>query len=141
MIPGGLLAQERSPARLGAPRHGFNAVGAQNPADRAGRHPDAEAQQLAVEALVAPPRVLATKPDDQLLHLTGDRRSALGCDRVGPASGHHAPVPAQQRLGVHQQHRPADPWEQTAQRREQRTVGGQQAGPWMLAAQHCKLVA
>jgi hypothetical protein len=35
----------------------------------------------------------------------------------------------------------ARPWEQPAQRREQRTVGGLSAGPWMLAAQHRKLVA
>ena len=33
------------------------------------------------------------------------------------------------------------PWEQPAQRREQRPVGGLQAGPWMLAVQHHKLVA
>src|SRR5215216_6608490 len=45
--PGGLLAQERSPARLGTPRRGINAVGAQNPPDRAGRHPTPEPQELA----------------------------------------------------------------------------------------------
>jgi len=94
-----------------------------------------------VDALVAPSWILASKPHDQLLDLLGYRRSSVGCGRVGPASGHHAPVPAQQRLGVQQKHRPADPWQQTAQRRELRTVGGLQVGPWMLAAQHCKLVA
>jgi hypothetical protein len=57
-----------------------------------------------------------------------------------PAPGHHAPVPAQQRLGLHQEHRPAHPWEQTSQRCKQRAVPGLQAGPWMLAAQHSKLM-
>jgi hypothetical protein len=103
--------------------------------------PPAKTQQLAVDALVAPPRVLAGKPHDQLLHLVGDRRAAVGGRRVGPAPTDHAPVPAQQGLRPHQEHRPTRPREQTAQRREQRTVFRLQAGPWMLAAQHHKLVA
>jgi hypothetical protein len=36
---------------------------------------------------------------------------------------------------------PANPWEQPAQRRKQRSVGGLQAGPWLLAAQHREFVA
>jgi hypothetical protein len=61
--------------------------------------------------------------------------------RGGPATGHHGPVPAQQGLGSDQEHRPARGWEQPAPRREQRSVGGLSAGPWMLAAQHRQLVA
>jgi hypothetical protein len=125
----------------GPPRRGGKAVGAQNPADRAGRHPPTEPQQLAVDPLVAPPRILVGKPHDQPLHLVGDRRPSLVGGRVGPASGHHAPVPAQQRLGLHHEHRPPRTWEQAAQRRKQRAVGGLQAGPWLLAAQHRELVA
>jgi hypothetical protein len=45
------------------------------------------------------------------------------------------------RLGSYQEHRPARPWEQPAPRCKQCSVGGLQAGPWMLAAQHRKLVA
>jgi hypothetical protein len=33
------------------------------------------------------------------------------------------------------------PWEQPAKRRQQRTVAGLQAGSWLLATQHRKLVA
>jgi hypothetical protein len=40
-----------------------------------------------------------------------------------------------------QEHRPTRPREQTAQRREQCTIVRLQARPWMLAAQHRKLVA
>ena len=39
-----------------------------------------------------------------------------------------APGPAQRRLGPHQKHRPARPWEQPAQRRKQRPVGGLRRG-------------
>jgi hypothetical protein len=100
-----------------------------HPPDRAGRHPAAEPQRLAVDALVAPPRVLASEPDDQLLYLVGDWRSTLGGGQVDPAPGHHGAVPAQQRRWAYQKARPARPWEQPAQRREQRPVGGLQAGP------------
>jgi hypothetical protein len=51
--PGGLLAQERPPVRCTTSGRRVKAVGAQNPADRAGRHPPAKTQQLAVDALVA----------------------------------------------------------------------------------------
>jgi hypothetical protein len=98
-------------------------------------------QRLTAHPLVAPPRIVAGKPHDQLLHLPGYRRPSAAGGRVGPAPGHQAPVPAQQRLGPHQEHRPSRPWKQTAQRSEQRTILGLQAGPWMLAALHRKLVA
>ena len=138
---GGLLAQERPPTRRGASGRRVKTVGAQHPPDRAGRHPPAETEQLAVDPLVAPSWVLASKPHHQLLHLLGYRRSSVGGGRVRPATGHHAPVPAQQRLRSHQEHRPARPWEQPAERREQCTILWLQAGPWMLATQHRKLVA
>jgi hypothetical protein len=125
-------------ARRGA---GPEAVGAQHPPDRAGRHATAKAQQLAVDALVAPSRVLAGKPDDELLDVVRERRPSHAGARVGPAPANHAPVPAQQRLGLHQEHRPARPWQQPAERREQRSVGGLQPGPGVLAAQHRQLVA
>src|SRR6266511_3038859 len=57
----------RNDRQLGAPWRRAKAVGTQHPPDRAGRHPNAKAQQLAMDALVAPARVLAGKPDDQLL--------------------------------------------------------------------------
>jgi hypothetical protein len=47
----------------------------------------------------------------------------------------------QQRPWSYQEHRPARPWEDPAERRQQRAVGGLQVGPWVLAAQHRKLVA
>jgi hypothetical protein len=57
--PGGLLGQERPPACWDTPRRRVKRVGAQHSPDRAGRHPNAKAQQLTVDPLVAPPWVLA----------------------------------------------------------------------------------
>jgi hypothetical protein len=50
-------------------------------------------------------------------------------------------MPAEQRLGPYQEHRPAWSWELTAQCREQGTIFGLQARPRTLATQHRKLVA
>ena len=58
-----------------------------------------------------------------------ERRPSHAGARVSPAPADHAPVPVQQRLGLHQEHRPARPWQQPAERREQRSVGGLQPGP------------
>src|SRR5215216_5169394 len=65
--PSSLLTHERPPARWNAPGRRVKTVSAQHSSDRAGRHPNAKAQQLAVDPLVAPPWVLASKPDDELL--------------------------------------------------------------------------
>jgi hypothetical protein len=103
--------------------------------------PGSQAQEFAADSLVAPPRILRGEPHDQLLHLVRDRRSPHGHGRVGPPSAHHAPVPAEQRLRLDQEHRPAGPREVAAQRREQRAILGLQSWPRMLATQHRKLVA
>jgi hypothetical protein len=134
--PGGLLAQNRPPARCSASGRRVKTVAAQHPPDRAGRHPPAKTEQLTVDPLVAPSGILAGKPYDPLLHLLGHRRTSPGGGRVGPAPAHHAPAPAQQRLRPHAEHRPTRAWKQTAQRREHRTILWLQAGPWMLATQH-----
>jgi hypothetical protein len=117
-----------------------DAMGAQHPPDRTGRGVAAKAQQLATDPLVAPPRILAGEPNDQLLHLVGNRWPSPRCRRVGPPPTHHAPVPAEQRLRLDQEHRPADPTDVAAQRREQGAIFGLQPGPWMLATQDREFV-
>jgi hypothetical protein len=59
-----------------------NAVGAQNPPDRAGRHPGSRGATARPGSVGSPPRILTSQPDDQQLYLIRDRRSALGCGRV-----------------------------------------------------------
>jgi hypothetical protein len=49
-------------------------------------------------------------------------------------------VPAQQRLGLVEEARPARPRQYPAGRREQGTVSGLQPRAWNLAAQHAELV-
>jgi len=61
--------------------------------------------------------------------------------RIRPGPGDEAAVPAQQRLRLHEEARPADSWQCPADRREQDTVGGFQPRMWDLTAQHRELVA
>jgi hypothetical protein len=61
--------------------------------------------------------------------------------RVGPRAGDQPPVPAQQRVGLHDKARPARPRQQTADRGEQRPISRLQPGMWDLAAKDGDLVA
>jgi hypothetical protein len=58
----------------------------------------------------------------------------------GPRAGNQPPVPAQQRLRSNEEARPARPWQQAADRGEQRPIGGLQLGTWGLAAEDHELV-
>ena len=80
---------------------------AQRGADRGCRDRHAEPEQLALDALVAPPRVLPGQADDQLLQHLIKRWSSRPAVRVGPRPGDQPPVPAQQRLRPDEETRPA----------------------------------
>jgi hypothetical protein len=75
--------------------------------DGGGRDLDTEALELALDALVAPARVLPGQADDQLLYLLVQRWSAGLVVRVGPGASDQLSVPAQQRLGLDEETRPA----------------------------------
>jgi hypothetical protein len=105
--PSGLLTQERTPRRGPSSWYRVKPMAAQRGADPGCRDPHAEAQQLALDALVAPARVLLGQADDELLDLLvelGSARSAVG---IGPGAGEEPSVPAQERLGLHKEARPA----------------------------------
>ena len=101
--PGGLLAQERPPGGGRPPQRRVQAVAAKRGADRGRGHVHVEPQELALDPLVAPGRVLPGQADDQLLRLLVQRWPARLAARVGPRTSHQASVPAQQRLGLDQE--------------------------------------
>jgi hypothetical protein len=68
-MPAAWLAQERPPRRGRRPRGGIEPMATQRGADRGCRDPHAEPEQLALDALVAPARVVPGQADDQLLQL------------------------------------------------------------------------
>ena len=100
----------------------------------------AEADQLALDASVAPAGILAGHPQ----HQGPDRRwggwSAWSSVRVGPAAGDELGVPAQQGSGRHQPQLAQRGGQQPAQRAEHGAVEPGQCWPGVGAAQHGDLV-
>jgi hypothetical protein len=74
------------------------------------------------------------------LHVLVERWSAGLAVRISPRAGDQPPVPAQQRVGLDDEARPAGPGQDAADR-EQRPVGGLEPWSWGLAAQDGELVA
>jgi len=103
--------------------------------------PAPKAQEFSLDALVAPARVLPGQADDQLLQVLVQWRSPGSAVRVGPGAGDQPPMPAQQRVGLDEEARPADSGEDAADRGEQGAVSRLQPRAWNLAAQHAELVA
>src|SRR6266508_3243707 len=136
---GRLLAQELPPADARSPRCGVDAVAVENVPNTARRQRQPERDQLALDALVSPARVLRRQAQDQLLPLRGQRRSARAPARIGPAATDEGAMPAQQRRRLNQERAPA-PRQQLAERRQQDPIGRPQARPPDLAPQHLQLM-
>ena len=92
----GLRGQELAPGRAGPSRGGIDARGLEDRPDGGGGDLVAEADQLAVDASVAPAWVLPGHPQHQRPHGLCDGRTAGLSSRVGPAAGDELGVPAQQ---------------------------------------------
>jgi hypothetical protein len=116
-------------------------MAAQGGADHRRRDAHAKVQQLPLDALVAPTRVLPGQTNDQPLDILVQWRPAYLAMRVGPGAGHEPPVPAQQRLGRDEEARPAGPGEHATDRGEQGPVVGPSLGRGALAAEHGELLA
>ena len=67
----------------------------QGVADRGRRDGDAELAQLASDPHIAPARVLAREPQDELAHLMADRRAPWAAVRVRPPASHKPAMPEQ----------------------------------------------
>jgi hypothetical protein len=129
----------RNPRQVVVARRGAGSS-PQRRADRGRRDLHTKVLELALDALVAPARILLGQADDELVDAVVERWSPLSMTRVGPRACDEAAVPAQQRLGLHEEARPASPRQRAADRSQQRPIGGLQPGSWNLAAEHGELV-
>jgi hypothetical protein len=93
--PGRMCFEEGAPLGVCPARHGPQACGGQDPADRAGADVVSETGELALDAAVSPAQVLARQADDKLAELLVDA-GATRPVRVGPFLGDQASVPGQQ---------------------------------------------
>jgi hypothetical protein len=96
--------------------------------------------QLAHDPKVTPAWVLAGQAEDQLPHLTPDRRPPWAPVRIGPAARDHPTVPTQQRLRPHREGVPAAPRQQPAQRRKQQPIVRLEARPADLPPKNRQLM-
>jgi len=84
-----------------APRRGSETAAVQDIADRHRRYVVAELEELATDALVAPPRVVGGEPDDQFFDLWWNGRSSSAL--APPArrlARDQVTMPPEQRLGA-----------------------------------------
>jgi hypothetical protein len=116
-------------------------VAAQGRADRGRRGLHAKLLKLTFDALVSPAGVLLGQADDQLLDILVERWPPLSPASVGPGAGDEVAVPAQERLRLHEEARPAGPRQCPADGGKEGAVGGLKPGTCDLAAQHRELVA
>lgn len=132
--------QEAAPGLGIAPRRRRQAGPGEDVADRARRDANAELAQLAGDPQVAPARVLASEPDDQLAYVPADRRPAWVTARIGPAASDKPAMPRPERLRPHRERSPRVAGKHPAECREQDPVLGLEARPSDLAAKNRQLV-
>ena len=123
------------------PWGGPQTVVLQDPGNRARGQSDAELDQLALDAAVAPPRVLRGQTDDESGGLLVDRWATGPEVRISPAPSHEPTVPGEERLGRHREAGPTGAGEEPTQRGEEGTVGGLVGRTSELAPEHGYLVA
>jgi len=97
--PAGLRGEELGPGRSGASGGGIDAVPFQDGSHGRCCEAVAEPGEFAVDAPVAPCRVLGGEPDDELFAVTHDAGPAGPSLRVHPSGCGQPPVPGQHRVG------------------------------------------
>jgi hypothetical protein len=138
----GGLGSKECPPRRGRPSGRWpKPVPQQHCADGGGRHLDPELLQFTLDTLVAPAGVLLSQSQDQCNQVLGQRWTTASTVGLGPVAGDQPAVPPQDRVRGHQKARPALTRKRSAQRREQRTIGGREPGSLDLTAQRFELMA
>ena len=93
-----------------------------------------------MDTAIPPPRILASEADDGPSGFDHGRGPAWPV-RVGPVVRDDAPVPTQDRVGLHEEDRPAVTVEHSRERGEDRSVGGFATRTRDLAFEDRELVA
>src|SRR6266571_3872643 len=98
-----LRTEELAPGGACAPRRRTKTASGQRAPHRARRYGEAELEELAGDALVAPARVLAREPEHELALLDVDRGAPWTHASVGPPPPHELAVPSEEGLGCDEQ--------------------------------------
>jgi hypothetical protein len=138
--PRRLLAPELPPAQALSPGWRLDLVAAEHVPDAARRQGHAESDELAVDALVAPARVLGRQAQDELPRLSRERRPAGTPMGIAPAAPNELAMSAKKRRRLDEERLPARSRQRLAERRQQSTIGRPQALPRDLTPQHLQLM-
>jgi hypothetical protein len=106
-----LLCQELSPRRGAAAGRRPEAATNEQISDRRSRHLDPELLQFALDAPVAPSRILRCQAEDQLPQLCRQRRPAWTSVVAAQLRADQLPVPALQSLWGYEETLPTSPWQ------------------------------
>src|SRR6266511_532274 len=98
-----LLMEEFAPAQARSAGDRVDAVAAEDVPDGARRAREAEHGQFAVDALVAPARILGRQPQHELARLRDHRQPARRVSGEAPASAHKLAMPAKKRRRLDEQ--------------------------------------
>jgi hypothetical protein len=137
----GLRGQELSPGRAGALRGGVDASVLQDCPHGGGGEVVAESEKFALDAPVAPGRVLASHPQHQGPDRLWGGWAAWLASWVCPAVGDEVGVPAQQGSGRDEPEPAQLGGQQFAQRAEDGAVDPGQGRAWVVSAQYGDLVS
>ena len=107
-----------------------------------GRRGDGDAQpgELAVDAAIPPSWILVGETDDRLAGPSGSAGPSGLAVGVGPVLRDEPSVPAQQRIGLHDQDRPPVSSQDASERGEEHAVDRFELGSGHLTAQHAQLM-
>src|SRR5262249_47039133 len=137
-----LLAQECSPTRPAQAGGRSRPMAAQQCSDRRGRNTQAELRQFPLNALIAPPRVLARQPENQRPSGLAEGRAARPATGTeGPLPSDELAMPAEQSLGGHQEGAPGLPWQMAARRGQEEAVAPTKPRSVGLPAENLQLMA
>jgi hypothetical protein len=139
-IPPPLGSQELPPCLGRPPRRGLDPRRLQDRPDSAGRDPDAEPGELALDPAVAPTRVLACQPHDQRTNTGLWSQPARPPMRIRPTTCEQRAVPATNRLRPHEQTAPPVTRKHPGQRGEDHPIPGSATRSRHLSPQHRQLV-
>jgi hypothetical protein len=102
-----VLMDELAPGALPAPWCRLEAIPAEHSTNGQVGATRAELEELALDAAIAPARVLPCQAEDQLVQLAPEQWSPTrSCSVASPLPADQFPVPAEQRLGADEQRRP-----------------------------------
>ena len=137
---GGLGAQELGPRDSRSVRCRLHAVAFEDPPH--GRRSDAVTKtgEFAVDAAVAPGRVVRRHVDDEPANLSGGGRPSWSFGGLGPVAGDAPSVPPQQSVGRDEPAGASWSGERGGDRAEQGPVVVVELGPVVLSAKHHQLV-